>query len=802
MGQNESAQVSGGVSLDSSNNNSKKNVSSSTSRPIQRPAGNEADEYDAASDVVVTPRSNGKMCRENGKGGAHSAIKAPQHRKKKRRSHKSADASSKSCKNVAANDVELIVRKKLITTTTTTTMTPLDISMIGGGGSGGGGGATSNNHQNQAPSGENSAGDEPLRKSSSFGNENRGPSAADEDDNSSQQQHVKSSDHNEKTDQPPPPPPPTVHPPKIMNLITTQRIVNQKQANPSSTADAVHSINNLDSSTNNNVIISSTCSLQQISAGDGQGLDHVLADLNELKDQLKLDLCDNLTNGNGVLSSETYKSSESNVFIDEDRAQETAAEQLSNLVNQATGVSTTMNNANKLTSTVKKEQLEYEFRLKPKIKRTHKKKKGRSKHTKKRTTCLKADANTTKSGKARRRGSQGGESEPLQEDNSRLGTFSRWIRCSTNKTEAEEADENDEARQGVRCCCLCCGCRSHHASTFNSKRQSRSSRRTSPNSSCLVRLFSRLFFCFPSLSRPRRSSKYQRSDETDESNEQVAADRSLCCSKGGGYPVTDYHDDCDDDDDSGSGIYRRGRRSRRCILCVAIDCISAKKSDDRESSEYSDDEDEEEEDEDNGSQDDQGSNSNSDHERRINVDPNSRKVALKKKKLSCKQNRGDNHSDECDDLIENPPPVMCIRVLRPSNDLTPVRFDSHYNIIQSISTGSISGGGLGTGMGENNDEYNEEDELNAAEPASSNHQPGSTLVEANSSDEDEFAAGQQQYQNASAMSTIVNELNFDVIDGDEVDEEEETEEAAFGAPSNRSTADYYKISHTNQEKSF
>lgn len=39
-------------------------------------------------------------------------------------------------------------------------------------------------------------------------------------------------------------------------------------------------------------------------------------------------------------------------------------------------------------------------------------------------------------------------------------------------------------------------------------------------------------------------------------------------------------------------------------------------------------------------------------------------------------------SDEC---ISNPPPVTCIRVLRPSNDLTPVKFDSHYNIIQTLN---------------------------------------------------------------------------------------------------------------------
>jgi hypothetical protein len=43
---------------------------------------------------------------------------------------------------------------------------------------------------------------------------------------------------------------------------------------------------------------------------------------------------------------------------------------------------------------------------------------------------------------------------------------------------------------------------------------------------------------------------------------------------------------------------------------------------------------------------------------------------------------GSYSSDEC---ISNPPPVTCIRVLRPSNDLTPVKFDSHYNIIQTLN---------------------------------------------------------------------------------------------------------------------
>lgn len=42
------------------------------------------------------------------------------------------------------------------------------------------------------------------------------------------------------------------------------------------------------------------------------------------------------------------------------------------------------------------------------------------------------------------------------------------------------------------------------------------------------------------------------------------------------------------------------------------------------------------------------------------------------------------------DIMHSPPPVSCIRVLRPSNDLTPVRFDSHYNIIQALNSDQLN----------------------------------------------------------------------------------------------------------------
>lgn len=43
---------------------------------------------------------------------------------------------------------------------------------------------------------------------------------------------------------------------------------------------------------------------------------------------------------------------------------------------------------------------------------------------------------------------------------------------------------------------------------------------------------------------------------------------------------------------------------------------------------------------------------------------------------------------EEDDILTEEPAVTCIRVLRPSNDLTPVKFDSQYNIIQAYNSES------------------------------------------------------------------------------------------------------------------
>jgi hypothetical protein len=45
-------------------------------------------------------------------------------------------------------------------------------------------------------------------------------------------------------------------------------------------------------------------------------------------------------------------------------------------------------------------------------------------------------------------------------------------------------------------------------------------------------------------------------------------------------------------------------------------------------------------------------------------------------------------ADSSNDEYMDNPPIKCIRVLRPSNDLTSVRFDSHFNIIQAVNNGS------------------------------------------------------------------------------------------------------------------
>jgi hypothetical protein len=81
-----------------------------------------------------------------------------------------------------------------------------------------------------------------------------------------------------------------------------------------------------------------------------------------------------------------------------------------------------------------------------------------------------------------------------------------------------------------------------------------------------------------------------------------------------------------------------------------------------------------------------GRNSNRDSHKRRNINSNNNnnnnnnnsniyyKNSLESKKSSIITNNSETGS---------PPPITCIRVLRPSNDLTPVRFDSHYNIIQT-----------------------------------------------------------------------------------------------------------------------
>ncbi len=62
---------------------------------------------------------------------------------------------------------------------------------------------------------------------------------------------------------------------------------------------------------------------------------------------------------------------------------------------------------------------------------------------------------------------------------------------------------------------------------------------------------------------------------------------------------------------------------------------------------------------------------------------------VKSRHLYSDTRRGDENSDD-DNLNSDQPPITCIRVLRPSNDLTPVRFDSHYNIIQAENSENTS----------------------------------------------------------------------------------------------------------------
>lgn len=60
------------------------------------------------------------------------------------------------------------------------------------------------------------------------------------------------------------------------------------------------------------------------------------------------------------------------------------------------------------------------------------------------------------------------------------------------------------------------------------------------------------------------------------------------------------------------------------------------------------------------------------------------------KRGSTKRKENSKTKREDDDILTEEPAVTCIRVLRPSNDLTPVKFDSQYNIIQAYNTESTT----------------------------------------------------------------------------------------------------------------
>ena len=77
---------------------------------------------------------------------------------------------------------------------------------------------------------------------------------------------------------------------------------------------------------------------------------------------------------------------------------------------------------------------------------------------------------------------------------------------------------------------------------------------------------------------------------------------------------------------------------------------------------------------------------------------------------SVSNNSNYNKKIDDDDYID-PPPVRFIRVLRPSNDLTPVQFDSHYNIIQALN-GSLNVNDDSNGDNNNNSETTSTDSNN------------------------------------------------------------------------------------------
>lgn len=345
---------------------------------------------------------------------------------------------------------------------------------------------------------------------------------------------------------------------------------------------------------------------------------------------------------------------------------------------------------NRLTSTVKKEQLEYEFRLRPKIYRNqyqpnNSNKKARSNKSKKQLT----PSNPV----------DGEAGDELDDDY--LDDYNYYYdspngdenRPKLVRAQSGSDDQSDRGRNGREClldyCCCCCqpadqAKRLYKYTCFGVgccpvNRAKRRPRAKSNNWRC----------CRSRDNRNRRRGHRSVADDTDESS------------------IVDQEEMTANLRNNSNNLIRNLFQLICCCMCVRTSnrsgrCCGNRRRNDSASASSGDNFDEQADTTENKKHLTNNNNNNNGSAKPSSSAPmpsslinfNNYKICKFNKKNVSKgveTSGGSAAADDNRDSLDRPPPVTCIRVLRPSNDLTPVRFDSHYNIIQAIQAGSLSG---------------------------------------------------------------------------------------------------------------
>ena len=619
----------------------------------------------------------------------HSTNSLAQQTSTKVKNRTSSKYKKKFNKSSSINGVELIVRKKLITTTTTTTLNPAENGLIS---------------PQECPNIETSC---PNLDNTSCNNNS----------------------------------PPAIN---IDNTVDTgyeTRIINQQQANPSSYADAVASLipDSLFTSDHSVIISASSNAASKINliGEDGEELNNHT--VNVLASQQKVSFEQN--GGNDLPNSPTSLAS-----------------------------------AN-LTSTIKKEQLEYEFRIK-RIPRNHSSKRFLSRSSKNKSSSNSGNQKSTDNKSYKTDNEEDATSDLSYSSES----FCFPLRIELNKSLVSANRNNYRCVLfGIGCCpksiatvvvknsdngdVVGCGSGNDHEpfgirhnKIVKSQPSALTKSKNQPTNETQyesVGLFSYIVSCFLSkccccfvgtcdndkcthtkinendIEEIEKNSIYNRENYYEGANneyeiEEMAGSGANCkhvysskLQKDGVYMTTTTTDDVYVNDNNNNlksstpelshlGFTKRLANLFCCCCCCILNYFSVNSNNEEEGRSYfarkrccngfgerGD-----------GNEANvslNNVNNNSDDEYEIRNDD--KKLNAKSASKSSKKKVNMKHSDS--DILD-PPPITCIRVLRPSNDLTPVRFDSHYNIIQALNNGnsvSEDGSDASTPQNENFENY-------------------------------------------------------------------------------------------------